>query len=393
MKWLRPRPRLLVALGVAGLLLVGGLGGWLLSLYAFRGANAVATATSSQSGGTSAFPSQIETSGTALPTFSPFATGSAPPVFSTGVPQQGPSGSRPVQREAFQMAYDGKTQTVVLFGGTSTGNSAEPLGDTWTWNGTEWQQQHPTVSPPARALGNLAYDDATGQLVLFGGLASGGQPLNDTWTWDGSTWLQLQPASSPSPRMEALMAYDDAIRKLVLFAGQAGTFYTDTWEWDGTNWTQIVAIPAGVNPTSLDYTSMAYHAGSGRLVFLDSANDPTKPHTWVFDGAHWSLSSPATNPPWRAFESLARDDAFGLVVMFGGTYGSLFPNETWTWDGSTWTLESPATSPPPRSSGGTDLMTYDAARRVVVLFGGLTPNNQLLGDTWTWDGANWTQVS
>jgi hypothetical protein len=29
-------------------------------------------------------------------------------------------------------------------------------------------------------------------------------------------------------------------------------------------------------------------------------------------------------------------------------------------------------------------MAYDAASRTVMLFGGITPSDQVLADTWTW---------
>src|SRR5262245_35402669 len=47
-----------------------------------------------------------------------------------------------------------------------------------------WTQQHPATSPPARVGAWMAYDAATGTVVLFGGVnsdATGG--YNDTWTW------------------------------------------------------------------------------------------------------------------------------------------------------------------------------------------------------------------
>jgi hypothetical protein len=290
------------------------------------------------------------------------------------------------------MAYDGATQTVVLFGGTACdGTFCSTLGDTWSWNGTAWREQHPATSPPPRSQGNLAYDGATGQLVLFGGLTTG-RALNDTWTWDGTTWTEQHPQSAPSARMEANMAYDDAMRGIVLFAGQNGTFFTDTWEWAGGNWIQIATPPAASNPTSDAYSSMAYQASTQRVVFVDSANDPTRSHTWTFDGRAWAGRNPATNPGWRVFDSLARDDRAGTVVMFGGNNGPSFINETWTWDGSNWTQHFPAMSPPARGSGGATIMTYDAARHVVLLFGGIDAGNHMFGDTWTWDGSTWTQV-
>ncbi len=47
------------------------------------------------------------------------------------------------------------------------------IGDTWIWNGSDWIQQHPAISPPARDFASMAYDAATGQLILFGGGGSG----------------------------------------------------------------------------------------------------------------------------------------------------------------------------------------------------------------------------
>ena len=38
-------------------------------------------------------------------------------------------------------------------------------------------------------------------------------------------------------------------------------------------------------------------------------------------------------------------------------------------------------------------MVYDAARDVVVLFGGLTHENDALGDTWEWNGDDWRLMS
>ena len=38
---------------------------------------------------------------------------------------------------------------VVLFGGSPSGQG-DVVGDTWVWDGTQWTEEHPAHSPPAR---------------------------------------------------------------------------------------------------------------------------------------------------------------------------------------------------------------------------------------------------
>jgi len=104
------------------------------------------------------------------------------------------------------MAYDTATQQLILFGGLYTNNSGEFVTSdkTWEWTGSTWTQLSPATSPSARSGAAIAYDAATSQLILFGGLYtnnSGEFVTSDkTWEWTGSTWTQLSPATSPSPR-------------------------------------------------------------------------------------------------------------------------------------------------------------------------------------------------
>jgi hypothetical protein len=93
--------------------------------------------------------------------------------------RQAPATSPPVL-SAEPMAYDAATGSVVLFSGRNVGHV---LGDTWTWDGSTWTKQAPATSPPARELASMAYDAATGNVVLFGGDNFEPQTFNDTWTW------------------------------------------------------------------------------------------------------------------------------------------------------------------------------------------------------------------
>ena len=75
----------------------------------------------------------------------------------------------------------------------------------------------------------MAYDAATGNVVLFGGLGKR-SVLDGTWTWDGSTWTKQAPDQPASPG-GASMAYDAATGNVVLFGGRGGGVLGDTWTW------------------------------------------------------------------------------------------------------------------------------------------------------------------
>ena len=47
------------------------------------------------------------------------------------------------------------------------------------------------ASPTPRAADPVVYDEATAQVMLFGGLGAGFTSLNDTWSWNGTAWTQV----------------------------------------------------------------------------------------------------------------------------------------------------------------------------------------------------------
>jgi hypothetical protein len=108
---------------------------------------------------------------------------------------------------------------------------------TWTWSGTDWQQQHP-VHQPSGYSASGAYDAKRGVVVALVG--------DQTWTWNGSDWAQQHPVQSPEARYFASAAYDPALGKVMLFGGKLygvvhpnNEFVTnELWSWDGTTWTR-----------------------------------------------------------------------------------------------------------------------------------------------------------
>jgi hypothetical protein len=156
------------------------------------------------------------------------------------------------------MVYDAADGRVVLFGGAAFGPAASGiLHDTWTWDGIRWTNAHPAHSPSARIGSAIVYDPADGTVVLFGGYNPNFDGyFHDTWTWDGTDWTKEFPKHSPSQRAWTGLAYDDAAGEVVLFGGgrRAGVF-ADTWTWDGTDW--MKAHPAH-RPPPRAAMSMSY---------------------------------------------------------------------------------------------------------------------------------------
>ena len=233
-----------------------------------------------------------------------------------------------------------------LFAAAAVVLAVQPAALASTAPAPTWTKQAPATHPPARLDGSMAYDAATGTVVLFGGNGRG--VFDGTWTWDGSTWTKQAPATHPPVRSDGSMAYDAATGTVVLFGGEGrdGGRLSGTWTWDGSTWTK--QAPA-THPPARDLAAMAYDAATGTVVLFGGVGTGGYQNgTWAWDGSTWTKQAPATHPPARYSGSMAYDAATGTIVLFGGytTQGHGGLNDTWTWDGSTWTKQAPATHPP-----------------------------------------------
>jgi hypothetical protein len=131
----------------------------------------------------------------------------------------------------------------VLFGGAAATGAG--LGDTWEWDGLNWIQAIGGIAPSARSGHALVFDPSLGRVVLFGGLdAQTSTALGDTWTWDGTIWQQLAPITPPPARVGHALCYDVVRSRAVLFGGRdaTGTALADTWEWDGAQWIPVLPV-------------------------------------------------------------------------------------------------------------------------------------------------------
>jgi hypothetical protein len=174
----------------------------------------------------------------------------------------------PKARFASAMTCDSDRDVVVLFGGNLVSKPAASGpgngSDTWEWNGAEWTQRE-DQGPEGRRGHAMAYDAARKQTVLFGGASvrpelgfPGIREFGDTWVWNGQSWRQAA-GFGPSKRCLHSMAYDDALGQTVLFGGvqpPSKVYFGDTWEWDGKRWAQFQDIgPSGRYDAKIAYDS------------------------------------------------------------------------------------------------------------------------------------------
>jgi hypothetical protein len=299
----------------------------------------------------------------------------------------------PTRRAGIGIAYDSSLRRVLVFGGTSDLVANGFCGDTWWWDGAHWKQSTAT-GPAERGNFAMAYDSGRGRAVVFGGANASGTPpyLGDTWEWDGTDWEEFVFTFTPAARAYPGMAFDSGRGRTVLFGGNAtvSSYYGDTWEWSGTSWAPV----ATTGPAARGAAAMAYDTLRGRtLMFGGGGNGGVYfGDTWAWNGSTWTQVA-TTGPSARLGHAMAYDSARDRVVLFGGCNCTAngYCGDTWEWNGSAW-AQVATTGPSQRCEPA---MAYDRARGRVVLFGGSSDSctTYECGDTWEWDGSRWTQIA
>jgi hypothetical protein len=201
---------------------------------------------------------------------------------------------------AEKMVYDGKIGSIVAF------NFFTSMPESRLWNGTRWSAPIYGSPTPPRANFAVAYDPVSGNVVVFGGKTEfPPATLGDTWTWDGSQWTQQHPATSPTPRHLATMAYDPGSKKVLLFGGlTTDQWSTETWSWDGSTWTQLAP---SARPPAVAYVAAADPRTGGILVLGETPimSPPPSPfgcpppfhwEQWLWTGSTWQAQVAGAHP-------------------------------------------------------------------------------------------------
>jgi hypothetical protein len=238
------------------------------------------------------------------------------------------------------MAFDGTH--VMVYGGQGSSSTAGVFQDTWTFNGTTWTLQSPSITPYGRYGAVAAYCDGYGSL-MFGG-KNAEFLINETWLWTGTTWSQISVLNGlgPAGRTGHAMAGSTATPSVLLFGGQGtNSQFNDTWTYNGDGYAWTQQFPA-TSPSARSGHCMAYDSTNSLYVLFGGMNEYNfLPETWTYSGGTWSKVAVANGvgPTGRIGAQMAFDTANGLTIMYGGIEaGSNYPsNTTWSFNGATLT--------------------------------------------------------
>lgn len=301
-------------------------------------------------------------------------------VIGTRLSRQSPipahSNVPPAPRSGAAVAYDQAHGELVVFGGlVGSGKQASAVNETWTFDGKRWTHQHPAVSPPPNMGGVMAYDLVRHQTVLLANPVHSASGALATWIWNGSTWRQIHPAHAP-PTLSFASEQFDPITETVLLYGSSADQQPQMWSWNGSDWIQLQ--PATL-PTAFS-ASMVFDGE--HVLLLSSTPEPIGgrffTQTWTWDGSTWNLLNPARDLPVLGYPiSAAYDVSRDRLVLLTG--------DTWTWDRSTWIRQHPTVQPPT-----VGYMAYIPSLREVVSWGSVTDTTD--GEMYAWNGTDWTLI-
>jgi hypothetical protein len=303
----------------------------------------------------------------------------------------------PARRSTF-MVYDPHNQVSVLFGGVSSEGGLNALADTWLYSyaTNTWTELDLAVNPSPRFDMRMVYCNATNEIIMFGGYGAPG-----TWSFDCATqtWSEVVTAISPGNHWSHNMAYDPGENVVIMFGGFSGegTEGDDTWKFDCVT-RQWSELSPSTTPLARYGHVMVYDESIQRIV-LANGNTAYQGHqddTWLYDAATntWTEVDTTGTSGRLKWPAMVYDSINEKCILFGGQVGDDPVDETMIYDASTetWINGQPDENPQGRITHG---LAFDSTHGVVVLFGGVIPEGDQLGDTWTYSFVEnvWTDMS
>ena len=290
---------------------------------------------------------------------------------------------------------------VLMFGGIDPSNQAAGRGDTLRLTAAGWTRESPLNSPSARSGHAMAAASQFGQTVyiMVSGLTQQ-QQVADTWVYQGGNWGPRGTGVIPTARVGHSMVTDFLRNQVYLFGGLGGILpRNDLYRFDPNTNLWSLRLPNQASPTvpaQRRNHCMAYDPGIDRVILFGGQGfGGSLSDTWSYDptGNSWTNVNPTAPPPARERSAMTYLLGYG-VVMFGGRnlalpVGQQVLGDTWVFQGGNWTQRiNLPTSPTPRFGHA---MLPDQSATSVVLVGGSDGSGAPIADTWLWNGSQWNE--
>jgi len=206
----------------------------------------------------------------------------------------------PSVRHDFGMVWDATRAKAVLFGGMQTdiaNATGVPKQDTWEFDpaASAWTERTAPGSKPSQRYAHaMAFDGSRGKAVVFGGwdISTGGF-LSDLWDWDPTSgaWterLSDSSAAGPAGRLYASMISIDASARIEIVAGAINS---NPYGPYGTGGSYIGPLPSATTASP----------GRGR-----SGSSIPRPRPMSIARRHSTCPACAAITPWRTTRQPAR---------------------------------------------------------------------------------------
>jgi cysteine-rich repeat protein len=154
----------------------------------------------------------------------------------------------------------------------------------------------------------------------------------------------------------------------------------------------IVLTPNGA-PNKRDSHALVYDGARRKVVMYGGwTADGNLADTWEWDGISWTQIFTSRAPGPRLDAAIAYDPKRKRVVLFGGFSANYtgYRGDTWEYDGVNWTQRTLPSNPPPTAAAA---MAYDGVRGALLLYGGQSGDSTQPTATWSYDGTTWTRLT
>jgi hypothetical protein len=205
----------------------------------------------------------------------------------------------PKTRAGHRMAYDSESDRMILFGGFEAKNVNSPVyEETWAYdcNSDTWTLMAPEMSPPKRMYHAMAYDSKSDRVIVWGGRLL--ERLNDNAVWaydfNSNTWTRHESPAAPQPELTYPgMICRSASNRMVIFGGAEiitpfdceVTRQTWTYELNTNTWRRLAPE---ATPPSMGKHAMVYNPQVDKIVVFGGEvdrlySDHIIGEIWIYD--------------------------------------------------------------------------------------------------------------